>query len=131
MFEDLPEFDWRPEENYFGRTIMCKRYTIYSLVNKQNGKRYIGRTTNLKLRMRTHFNSLINGTHHNKELLEDFENGFDCEVLEDGIKYVDSKEKEKFYMLKYKTYDSHFGYNTNDPIFKQKGKITKLRKELI
>lgn len=98
---------------------LCKSfdfyYSIYSLVNVENGKRYIGRTQNPKSRISTHMGLLKTGKHPNPLLNQDSGQRFEFEILKDGI--VDrneAKRMERFYMLKYKTYDSDFGYNGND-----------------
>ena len=98
---------------------LCKSfdfyYSIYSLVNVENGKRYIGRTQNPKSRISTHMGLLKTGKHPNPLLNQDSGQRFEFEILKDGI--VDrneAKRMERFYMLKYKTYDSDFGHNGND-----------------
>ena len=87
---------------------LCKSfdfyYSIYSLVNVENGKRYIGRTQNPKSRISTHMGLLKTGKHPNPLLNQDSGQRFEFEILKDGI--VDrneAKRMERFYMLKYKT----------------------------
>lgn len=57
---------------------------IYALVNKQNGKRYVGRTVNLNKRKTTHFWMLENNKHPNKHLQRAWNDGqeFYFEVVE-------------------------------------------------
>ena len=49
----------------------------YCIENKTNGKKYIGRTKNLKLRIKNHLDQLNTGTHRSKELISDYRNGHD------------------------------------------------------
>lgn len=90
-------------------------YYIYSLVNVENGKRYIGRTINPKARIKTHFSQLKTGHHPNELLNQDSGQTFEVEILKDRILDRDeAKRMERFYMLRFKTYDSQFGYNVKD-----------------
>ena len=45
---------------------------VYCIRNIKNGKEYIGSTKNLNQRINTHFNSLKNNNHHNKDLQLDW-----------------------------------------------------------
>lgn len=95
-------------------------YSIYSLINKENGKRYIGRTRNPKSRIKTHLCGIKHGTHLNDLLNQDAGCDFDVEILKNHI--MDSweaKRFERYFMLKYKTYDDHYGYNGNDRMLKK------------
>lgn len=90
-------------------------YSIYSLVNTENGKRYIGRTQNPRSRIYTHLCLLKSGKHPNELLNHDSGQTFDFEILKNGILSADeAKRMERFYMVRFKTYDSQFGYNGND-----------------
>jgi excinuclease UvrABC nuclease subunit len=48
------------------------RSGVYELINKLNGKRYIGQARNLEIRHKRHVNDLICGNHHSRELQCDF-----------------------------------------------------------
>ena len=90
-------------------------YSIYSLINKENGKRYIGRTQDPQSRIRMHLYGIKHGKHPNELLNQDAGCDFDVEILKDRI--MSRKEAarfERFFMLKYKTYDNHYGYNCKD-----------------
>ena len=93
-------------------------YTIYSLVNLDNKKRYIGRTKNPRERITQHFVDLKGGKHPNKALNKDCKCKFGYEILEEGIKFIDRTDKERQYILWYKTYDENYGYNLTDPCLK-------------
>ena len=47
---------------------------VYMILNKYNNKIYIGATKNYEDRIKQHLRALKNGRHHNKELLNDFQN---------------------------------------------------------
>ena len=59
---------------------------IYKIINTKNGKQYIGQSKNIEARLHEHTKALMNGSHNNKELLDDFRqfgvNRFEAHVLE-------------------------------------------------
>jgi group I intron endonuclease len=87
---------------------------IYSILNLINGKQYIGQTTDLKKRENDHFRHLRYNKHHNYHLQNAFneygEENFDFII----ITYCSEEELndlEQYYIAKFKTMDSEFGYN--------------------
>ena len=106
---------------------MGDKYIIYAIMCKDNKKIYIGRTKqHLEERIKAHLTLLRGGKHNSKEMQEDFkkygEDHFEFYELETGVEFKD-RNKEKFYMDKYKTYDSKYGYNTKDSYYKLKNEI--------
>lgn len=89
-------------------------YTIYSLVNLENGKRYIGRTNHPRSRLKLHLYQLKNHRHPNPLLNKDSIYPFGFEILEDGVSYT----REKELIFQYQTYEEDKGYNGNDPYAK-------------
>ena len=90
--------------------------TAYAIVNLDNGKRYIGMTRNPKMRIKAHFSGLKNHHHPNKRLRKESNCRFGYEILEEEIAFRDRAKKEREYMLKFKTYDERYGYNSKkDP----------------
>ena len=90
---------------------------IYFIINKINGKRYIGQTINLKRRKNTHFNNLKNNTHPNYKLQQDWntwgEENFSFEYEEYEIsKKEELNEKEIFAIKLYNTFQQ--GYNLTE-----------------
>lgn len=53
---------------------------IYCIENVNNGKLYIGQTTNFAKRMKQHAGQLANGSHFNNTLQEDYNNGDEFEI---------------------------------------------------
>ena len=95
-------------------------YSIYSLINTENGKRYIGRTMNPRSRISTHMSLLKNGHHPNELLNKDHEQHFEFQILKGSIcDQNEAKRMERYYMVRYKTYDPEFGYNCNDPMMQK------------
>lgn len=110
-----------------------KKYTIYAIQCTSNKKLYIGATKQeLKERIQVHLSKLRKGKHSNKLLQKDFEkygeDKFYFYELETEVPY-ENKDKEKFYMNKYKTYIEENGYNKIDNYYR-KGKEIKIIKGL-
>lgn len=87
---------------------------IYCIINKLNGKRYVGKSKNLKNRFKTHKNDLRRNVHHSSHLQYAWnkysEENFDFCVLE----FCNEEElstKEMEYMKVFKSTDKTFGYN--------------------
>jgi group I intron endonuclease len=55
---------------------------IYAIINKDNGRIYIGETENLRKRAKAHVNLLKAGNHYCKDLQEDYDNNFKIEIIE-------------------------------------------------
>ena len=89
-------------------------YTIYSLVNLKNQKRYIGRTKNPRQRIKQHFAGLKSHHHPNALLNEDANCDFGYEILETSVPIHLGKKKERDYITRYKTYEKEYGYNAKD-----------------
>lgn len=78
---------------------------IYQILNKNNGKRYIGSSNNIKLRFYHHKNLLRKNAHHSKHLQASWDkNGefvFDFNIVEKVDKEDDLIERETHYFLLY------------------------------
>ena len=103
-----------------------KKFTIYAIRCKKNGKLYIGRTTRLDNRIKSHFCELKTERHNNKLLVEDYKRfgreNFEVYVLEENVPYS-KRGKEYEYMRKYNSFDKEFGYNKGDIKKKEVSKI--------
>lgn len=106
---------------------MNDTYTIYAIRCIDTKRIYIGRTKQpIEERIKAHLSLLRNKKHTNKLMQEDYskydEDRFEYYELETGIDFKD-RNKECFYMDKYKTCDSRYGYNTRDNHSRSKGDI--------
>lgn len=104
---------WNKETKY--PNIFVDGKCVYSILNCDSGKRYVGMTEDLSARMRYHYYALKKGNHPNCSMQEDFNKGdnFKVEILcrfqeKDA---VPRKEKalETFFIFKYKAVEK--GYN--------------------
>lgn len=93
---------------------MDKLSGIYCIENIIDGKKYIGQSVDLKSRLYQHKTKLKNNKHPNRHLqfsvnkygLENFK----FYIIEEcEIKFLD--ERERYYILLYKSDDKSFGYN--------------------
>lgn len=55
-------------------------FVTYAIINKTNGRTYIGSSQNIEVRLDRHFRELENGTHHCKPLQNDFTSREDYSV---------------------------------------------------
>lgn len=93
-------------------------YTIYAIRCKNTKKLYIGRTKQTtEERIKEHLTLLRSKKHTNKLMQNDYiqygEDGFEYYELETGLAFKD-RNRECFYMDKYKTCNPKYGYNTKD-----------------
>jgi len=77
--------------------------TTYCIENKTTQKKYIGRTTNFRRRVKQHLKDLEEGSHPNGDLLYDYQKG-DCFVV-----YPLNERSEREAIKKYNTMEG--GYN--------------------
>ena len=95
-------------------------YTVYSITNKKNKKRYIGRTQRpIGWRIKEHISALKKNRHHNAMLQEDFNRygleNFTFSILESKAESNDcGSESEREWVEFYKTFLFENGYNTGD-----------------
>lgn len=95
---------------------------IYMIYNADKHKAYIGQTTNFKQRATMHRQQLIAGTHSNKEMQDDFNNGckFAFAILETKENNIDSsklllREKQYIYAFRDKSIKT-YNQETNEQI---------------
>ena len=110
---------------------MSEESVIYCITCSANGKKYIGRTRQLQMRLNSHLTALRSNRHPNKPLQEDFnsfgEKMFSIEILP-KIECNSPKQLEKGYMIQYDTWNPLHGYNDKEPAFFHCGKETKTMK---
>lgn len=106
--------DWEAVEPKIHYSGFKRTYTIYSLVNLDNGKRYIGRSKNLAWRLKQHFKAIEKHNHYNELINADSNCRFGFEVLEEYVTFEDRTQKERDYIAKYESYIESKGYNVKD-----------------
>jgi group I intron endonuclease len=93
---------------------MIKICGIYSITNKINNKRYIGKSKNIKVRFRNHRSDLHRNKHHsihlNRSWLKYGKENFLWEILEECSK-ENLKKREIYWVRFYKSDMPEFGYN--------------------
>ena len=99
-------------------------YYIYYIECKSNKKKYVGRTRKPRNRQINHFNALRGNRHCNAELQKDFnlygEDDFSFVIVDTAENNVFArKQKERFWMEKFKTYNPNYGYNGRDAMFRR------------
>lgn len=86
---------------------------IYRIINTENGKMYIGQSKDINHRKACHKYDLENGRHKNKDMQNDYNINKDVFVFEliceCRKEYLD--ELEMYFINKYQTYNSLYGYN--------------------
>ena len=85
---------------------------IYSIICRDNGKRYIGQTVDINKRRNEHFNMMSKGKHPNLHLQRAWDKGcaFDFEVIEECDK-SELNDREIYWIAHFATMDMSKGYN--------------------
>lgn len=98
---------------------------IYKILNKIDGKFYIGSTCSIKRRWKEHIKSLCQGKHHSIYLQRAWdkygENAFVFSIVGGCLK-KEAKEYEQYFLDTFKSYDYHIGYNMNHKVDSRKGR---------
>jgi len=91
---------------------------IYSILNTQNGKRYVGRSKNMEARWRGHERSLVAGSHCNNHLQRSWNlygsSTFQFEILEVVPDAMTRAHREAFWCGHFDTHNRDKGYNIGD-----------------
>jgi len=124
----------REFHNFLPRPYHTHKSGIYSIVNQNNGKMYVGGTANLSHRCTQHRHSFARGNYHSLDLQNDFKNdpdAFYVEVIEE-IPNADKRillEREQFWLNFFKPYLPQNGYNISPTAESCKG--IKRRREYV
>lgn len=97
------------------RSEMFKISGIYKIINKINGKGYVGSAIDVEDRWACHRSLLLRGKHHSKHLQrawnKDGEDRFEFILIEQISNVNLLIEREQYWIDYYKSYDDKFGYN--------------------
>ena len=72
---------------------------IYCIINRKDGKRYIGQSVHVGARIKEHFRQLVAGQHPNKRLQAAYKKDaafFNYEILEVNIPISSLSEREEY-----------------------------------
>lgn len=89
---------------------MERQYTVYCHTNKVNGKKYIGVTSN-SVHKRWNYGNGYSGQYFHRAIAKYGWDGFEHEVLYDGLTAEYAGEMEQYLIAKYRTNDRRYGYN--------------------
>ena len=109
-----------------------RRYSIYEIVNKVNGKKYIGMSCQFQERINQHFRHLRNNTHYSKEFQRDYNKNHQfhmSEIYKDLPKCI-AEDYEKYFISKLGTmsYNFMFSGKKRKPLtIEQRDRISKGR----
>jgi group I intron endonuclease len=88
---------------------------VYALVNRINGKVYVGSSKNITYRLRRHYKDLVKGIHWNAQLQSSYTRGDDfCMVVLEFCDVHDLIDREQYWMDELHSRDNNFGYNRTD-----------------
>ena len=93
---------------------MSETIGIYKIQNKIDQKVYIGSSVNLDNRRAKHFWMLNKGIHDNEHLQNSFNKNGDTNFIFEVLENCEKEtliERENFYIEKFNSNDSSFGYN--------------------
>jgi len=77
-----------------------KKYSVYLLVNLNNGRKYFGMSGEIQKRWKHHRGRLNNHAHANKELQKDFDKGdkLSYKILVDNLTFSEAEQIEEEYI---------------------------------
>lgn len=90
---------------------MQHRFIVYCHLNKVNGKRYIGITSQKPNERFRNGNGYKSSPHFYRAIQTYGWESFEHQILCNDLSEDEAKEKEKAFIAKYNTMDSRFGYN--------------------
>lgn len=108
---------------------------VYLIHNKVNNKNYVGSTTNLDRRIKTHKQHLEKGCHNNRKLQKDYDQygleAFDFKILEMDVEEELLTAYEKYHMYMTDAIVMYKGYNDIMPTLNHKNfqKVCAMKKE--
>lgn len=87
-------------------------YTVYEHINKTNGKRYIGQTSEEDVNNRWKYgHGYVGSTYFYNAIQKYGWDGFEHKILATGLSVDEANDMEVMLIKKYKTTNNEFGYN--------------------
>jgi len=106
---------------------------IYKILNKIDGKFYIGSTCSIDRRFKEHKRDLNNGKHHSIYLQRAWdkygEDAFVFEVIHECFK-EEVRDKEQYFLDHYRSYNYRIGYNMNRKVDSREGRSMSLESRM-
>jgi len=100
---------------------------IYKIINKVNGKLYIGQTNDFRIRFKWHRKALRGGYHSSQKLQRSYDkHGIDSFIIEiiEMTTIEEINKREDHWIEKYQTLNPKYGYNSNAKSIPHYGKRT-------
>lgn len=98
-----------------------ERRDVYVITYLPTGKKYVGKSRDVKQRFDRHYYSLRGHRHSVAEFQRDYDkfgggrDAFKVEIIDYQFPYLSDRfDPEHSTMMQLKTYDSRYGYNTHD-----------------
>lgn len=92
-----------------------RTYTIYKLINCENGKVYIGQTVQTNLKLRWQNGRGYKDCRYMASAIRKYGwDAFSHEILETGLSKDEADDKERYYIALYRSQNPKYGYNISD-----------------
>lgn len=104
---------------------------VYAITNTVTGRIYIGSTSNIEERFRSHINALRRGNHPNRDMQSDYDEYGDHFrfTIVDHVSSYEQRVKECEWMDRLHTGVRQIGYNFNDPHYTSRGRRKRVKSE--
>ena len=102
------------EQNEKGKSEKSRSWTVYVHTNKSNGKRYVGITSRVPELRWQNGTAYRNNTHFNAAIQQDGWDGFEHDIIAQGLSFDKACEMEREYIKQYNLTDRRYGYNMTD-----------------
>ena len=100
-----------------------ERRDVYVITYLPTGKKYVGKSRNVKERFDRHYYALRGRRHSVVEFQRDYDKygggreAFKVEIIDCQLPFLDDRDDpEHCAMIQLKTYDERYGYNTHDQL---------------
>lgn len=111
-----------------------ERRDVYAITYLPTGKKYVGKSRDVKERFDRHYYALRGHRHSVVEFQRDYDKygggreAFKVEIIDCQLPFLDDRnDPEHSAMIQLKTYDERYGYNTHDRLVQWKREKCGLR----